>query len=59
LSDKTQRLVGDTHKPRFVRSCRAIDSSVDFAAERPEIDRFGQKRLGAVLQRSALRLRMP
>ena len=31
-----------------------FDPRFDFAAQRPEIDRLGQQRLGAALQRLAL-----
>src|SRR5450759_3680168 len=51
-------LVAGTHQTRLVWLCSASDAHVDFAAERPEIDRLGQKRLSAVLQRLALRLRI-
>src|SRR5450756_1979636 len=43
---------------RCRRLCSASDAHVDFAAERPKIDRLGQKRLGAVLQRLTLRFRI-
>src|SRR5664279_3819911 len=41
-----------------MRSCGALNPRFDFAAKRPEIDRLGQKCLGAVFQRLALRLRI-
>ena len=43
---------------RFMRSCGALNPHIDFAAERPEIDRLGQKRLSAIRQRLTLRLRI-
>ena len=55
---RCRRLVAGTHQPKFVWSCGAFNPHIDFAAERPEIDRLSQKRLGAVLQRLALRLRI-
>ena len=40
------------------RLCGAFNSHVDFAAEHPEVDWFGQQRLGAVLQSLAFGLRV-
>ena len=42
----------------FPASCGAFNSHVDFAAERPEVDWFGQQRLGTVLQSLAFGLRV-
>ena len=42
----------------FPASCGAFNSHVDFAAERPEVDWFGQQRLSTVLQSFAFRLRV-
>src|SRR5260370_26209639 len=38
--------------------CGAFHAAVDLAAQRPEIDRLGQKRLGAILERLTLGLRI-
>jgi len=38
--------------------CGAFNSHIDFAAERPEVDWFGEQRLSAALQSVALRLRI-
>jgi hypothetical protein len=51
-------LVAGTRQPRFVQSCGVFNPRFDFAAERPEIDRLSQKRLGASLQRLALGFRI-
>ena len=45
-------------KSKSLRSRSPFNPRVDFATQRPEIDRLGQKRLGAVLQRLALGLRV-
>src|SRR5450755_799155 len=41
-----------------MRSCGALNPRFDFAAEHPEIDGLGQKRLSTVLQRLTLRFRI-
>ena len=38
--------------------CGAFNARVDFAAERPKVDWFGQQRLSTVLQSLPLRLRI-
>ena len=53
----TVQTVSDRY-PTPMRSCGAFNPHVDLIAERRKADRLGQKRLSAILQRLALRLRV-
>ncbi len=44
---------------RFNQQCDAFDPAIDFAAQRAEIDRLGQKRFSAVFQRLAVTIIYP
>jgi hypothetical protein len=43
----------------FDRSRGSFNTAVDLAAQRPEVDRLGHKRLGAILKRLTLGLLLP
>ena len=49
-----------THAPQQIRErlCGAFNPHIDFAAERPKVDWFGQQRLSTVLQSLPLGLRV-
>ena len=46
------------NKRNFDPSCGAPNAAVNLAAQRPEVDRFGQKRLRAILERLTLGVRI-